>query len=131
MPANGDVLFDTNVVTALFGGESSARERFARVRAAFVPSIVVGELIFGALKSSRVAENLGRIAAFMDDVPVLACGSQTARHYGQIKNDLRLKGTPIPENDLWIAAVAIEHGLILVTRDDHFSHVEPLLRDRW
>jgi len=61
----------------------------------------------------------------------LICDIETATHYARIKNDLRLKGKPIPENDIWIAALALQHGLILATRDAHFGEVDGLTVVRW
>ncbi len=62
---------------------------------------------------------------------VLGCDSDTARRYGEVKNALRLKGRPIPENDIWIAAVALQHGLTLITRDGHFNEIEELTVEAW
>jgi len=62
---------------------------------------------------------------------VLACDTETAREYGQIKNSLRAKGKPIPENDIWIAAIAIQYDLTLVTRDGHFTEIEGLATETW
>jgi tRNA(fMet)-specific endonuclease VapC len=55
----------------------------------------------------------------------------TAQHYGRIRNDLRAIGRPVPENDLWIAAIARQHGLTLVTRDQHFQHIVGLSLEMW
>ena len=62
---------------------------------------------------------------------VLSCDLGTAHVYGEVKDELRLKGRPIPENDVWIAAVARQHGLMLVTRDEHFQHVNGLGVEGW
>ncbi len=62
---------------------------------------------------------------------VLLCDVETARYYGDIKNQLRLKGRPLPENDIWIAAVALQHNLTLVTRDAHFQEIENLQVVGW
>lgn len=97
----------------------------------FVPSIVVGELYFGAYKSTRVQDNLKRITEFIAASTILDCDATTAQFYGQIKNALKLKGRPIPENDMWIAAVAIQHDLILASRDAHFSEIESLTLEAW
>ena len=63
-------------------------------------------------------------------ISVITVGA-TARRYGTIKNELRRKGRPIPENDIWIAATAIEHALVLVTRDDHFRETDGLEIEAW
>lgn len=62
---------------------------------------------------------------------VLACDAETAQHYGQIKNRLRAKGKPLPENDIWIAALALQYGLVLVTRDAHFNKITSLSVVPW
>ncbi len=94
-------------------------------------SIVLGELYYGALKSTRVEVNLARLDEFARSSTVLVCDTETARHYGQIKSKLRERGRPIPENDIWIAAVAIQHRFVLATRDEHFDEVEGLPVEKW
>ena len=76
-------------------------------------------------------ENLKRIDEFASTGVVLGCGVETARRYGEIKNALRVKGHPIPENDIWIAAIALEHDLTLATRDAHFSEIGNLAVATW
>jgi tRNA(fMet)-specific endonuclease VapC len=124
-------LLDTNIVIALFSGEAAVTARLAQAGEVFLPSIVVGELLFGARKSSRVSENIARINDLAAATSVLPCDLVTAAVYGEVKDNLRLKGRPIPENDVWIAAVAREHGLMLVTRDEHFQHVDGLGVEGW
>jgi tRNA(fMet)-specific endonuclease VapC len=97
----------------------------------FVPSIALGELYYGARKSSRVEENIGRINDLAASSVVLVCSIETARQYGEIKNRLRQKGHPIPENDIWIAAIAMQNDLILVARDAHFEEVDGLEVEAW
>ncbi len=128
---NGRFLLDTNIVIALFANESPVIDRLREAEEVFVPSIVLGELYYGARKSSRVEENIARIDDFAEKSVVLGCGSETARQYGEIKNDLRQKGHPIPENDIWIAAIAVQNDLILVARDAHFQEVAGLNLEAW
>lgn len=73
----------------------------------------------------------GGLRQFAADNVILACDAETARLYGEVKNSLRKKGHPIPENDIWIAATALQHGLILVSRDEHFAEVEGLRAEKW
>lgn len=124
-------LLDTNIVIALFAGEPAVQEHLGQAEEVFLPSIVLGELYFGAHKSSRVEENLARVDEFAASSSVLACGADTAKEYGIIKHALRMKGRPIPENDIWIAAIARQYGLILVTRDAHFGEIEGLSVSVW
>ncbi len=128
---SGRYLLDTNIIIALFADEAAVKENLAEAGEVFVPSIVVGELYFGALKSERANANLLRIDEFAASSVVFACDTETARRYGEIKNALRSKGQPLPENDIWIAAIALQHDLILVTRDLHFDEIDNLKVARW
>lgn len=128
---NGKYLLDTNIVIALFARESVVYQQLAKADEAFVPSIVIGELYFGAYKSGRINENIARIEEFASSNTILEVDSLTAREYGRIISSLRAKGKPIPENDIWIAATAIQYGLTLVTRDKHFEEVGQLVVEAW
>jgi tRNA(fMet)-specific endonuclease VapC len=92
---------------------------------------VLGELRYGALASIRVEQNLARLDQLAGSMPVLPCDQATAASYGVVKLQLRGKGKPIPENDVWIAALARQHELTLVTRDSHFESVDGLLLELW
>ncbi len=128
---SGEVLLDTNVVIALLEREPQALDHFQSDLEVSISVVTLGELLFGAEKSVRVTENRDRAEAFADDCTIRPCTRATARRYATIKNELRRKGRPIPENDLWIAATAIEHGLTLVTRDQHFEAIEGLELEAW
>jgi tRNA(fMet)-specific endonuclease VapC len=124
------VLLDTNVVIAFFADDKAIRERVTQTH--FVlSSTVLGELYYGARKSDRAASNLSRIDEFAASLAVLACDAVTAQYYGKIKDGLRLKGRPIPENDIWVAAAAMQYGLPVATRDAHFNEVDGLLVENW
>ena len=123
---NGSLLLDTNAVIALFSGEPAAAQRFESDDAVFLCVHVLGELRYGALASSCVAENLARLERFSTPIPVLPCDTETVTHYADIRFGLRKKGKPIPENDIWIAAIARQHGLRLLSRDSHFQQIENL-----
>lgn len=127
----GKLLLDTSVVVDLFAGDTTAKRLLARVEVILVPSIALGELVYGAEKSARPEVNLARVEDFAANVNVLACDLETARRYGKIKNGLRIKGRPLPENDIWIAAVAQQHGLMLATRDRHFGEIDGLALIAW
>ncbi len=106
-------------------------ERLQKAEHVFVPSIVLGEIFFGAHHSTQVAANVARVDAFVARSAVLACDENSARHYAQIKAALRAKGRPIPENDIWIAAIAQQHSLTLVSRDTHFGDVDSVTTEWW
>jgi tRNA(fMet)-specific endonuclease VapC len=128
---NGKYLLDSNIVIAFFAGEARVRNSLATAEEVFLPSTAVGELYYGARKSGKPNENLARIDELVLTNVVLACDSETARQYGEIKNALRIKGRPLPENDIWIAALARQHDLTLVTRDTHFEQMEGLSVTTW
>jgi len=128
---SGKYLLDTNIVIALFGEDISVQKHIAKAKEIFIPSTVIGELFFGAFKSSRPKENATRIENFSAVSTVLVCGIGTSREYGRIKHLLLKKGKPIPENDIWVASLAIQYALTLVTRDEHFKNIDDLKRTVW
>jgi tRNA(fMet)-specific endonuclease VapC len=127
----GRYLLDTNVVIAILAREIDLESLRSDGREIFLNSTVLGELFFGAEKSQRREENLARIRFFASRCPILPGDQETAQHYGVVKNLLQRKGRLIPENDIWIAAAARQHGLTLVTRDGHFEYVDDLVFEAW
>lgn len=123
---SGRYLLDTNVVIPLFADDPQVVQVLANADELFLPAVVVGELYYGAWRSARPSHNLRHIDEFAAASVVLACDAHTARLYGDVKQKLRLKGRPLPENDLWIAATAIQYGLTLLTRDRHFQEIDDL-----
>jgi tRNA(fMet)-specific endonuclease VapC len=128
---SGRYLLDTNIIIALFADEAVVKNNLDRADEVFLPCFAIGELYYGARKSGRTQENLAKVDELVANSAVLECDAQTARQYGEIKNRLRLKGRPLPENDIWIAALALQQDLILVTRDAHFHEVETLQIAIW
>lgn len=128
---SGRFLLDTNIVIALFADETSVKSNLAQANEVFIPSVVIGELCYGARKSGRVEANLARVDELVASSTILVCDAETARQYGKVKNKLRLKGRPLPENDIWIAALALQYEMVLVTRDAHFQEVESLKTTAW
>lgn len=128
---SGRYLPDTNVIIALFADDSGVKEHLTGAEETFVPRIAIGELCYGARKSARAVENPARIDEFAASNVVPGCDTETARRYGEAKNALRLKGRPLPENDVWSAAIALQYGLTLATRDAHFAEIEELQIAAW
>ncbi|MDY6938708.1 MAG: type II toxin-antitoxin system VapC family toxin [Cyanobacteriota bacterium] len=128
---NGRYLLDTNIIIALFAGDTSVMQSLALANEVFLPSIVLGELYYGARKSGRSQKNLERIEALVTNSSIIKCDADTARQYGDVKNRLKMKGRPLPENDVWIAALALQYDLTLVTRDAHFQEVDNLKTVLW
>ncbi|MCK5387503.1 MAG: type II toxin-antitoxin system VapC family toxin [Gammaproteobacteria bacterium] len=128
---NGKLLLDTNIMIAIFAGDAEVKTSLANANEVFVPSVALGELYYGAHKSSRVEANISRINEFAASSSVLTCDTETSKEYGKIKNSLRIKGRPIPENDIWIAAIAKQYELILISRDEHFEEIDELSVIAW
>lgn len=128
---SGRYLLDTSILIGMFAAEAIVKEKLAQASEVFIPSIAVGELYYGAWKSQRHRENIAQVDELVAASTVLGCNAETARWYGEIKNALRLKGRPIPENDLWIAAIALEHDLVVATRDVHFREIDNLKVEMW
>jgi len=126
MPASGSFLLDTNIVIALLAGDETVLSNLDLAREVFVPAIVLGELFFGAAKSGRPFDNTSKVEQFAADRAILSCDLHVAREYGQLRQHLREKGRPIPENDIWIAATAKCHELVLVSRDRYYREVDDL-----
>ena len=124
-------LLDTSALIALQKAEPALLQLLDTDEEVFIPAIAVGELYYGAANSSRAEKNLAVIDAMLVENVVLACDAVTARFYGRIRYALRRKGKPIPENDLWIAALAQQYELVLVTRDAHFQEVAGLMVVGW
>jgi len=124
-------LLDTNAASAIIEKDFDMQVWLRQDHEAFVPSIVIGELYFGVYKSTRVETNLARVEEFVIGNSILHCDTETGKAYGLIKLELKKKGRPIPENDIWIAAVAIQHGIALVTRDAHFKVIDNLVIESW
>jgi tRNA(fMet)-specific endonuclease VapC len=130
MPASGDVLLDTSVVIPFFKGDQAIGSQLAKA-VIYLPQTVLGELYCGANLSANPARHRGEILNFLSAVNVLSPGIATAEHYGQIRAALAKAGTPIPENDIWIAALALEHHLPLAARDAHFDRIPGLQVLKW
>lgn len=128
---NGKYLLDTNIIISIFAKDPQIHNRLANTAEVFVPCMAIGELYFGAYKSVKIQENLARIDEFAINNTVLPCNTKTAKRYGDIKNRLKDKGQPIPENDIWIAAIAQQYALTLVTKDPHFDAIENLKVEKW
>jgi tRNA(fMet)-specific endonuclease VapC len=127
----GRYALDTNIVIALVDGDLAVREQIATADEIFIPCPVLGELFFGAFRSSQPEKNVSRIDDLARSFVVLSIDEGTAKIYGRLQNELRAKGTPIPMNDVWIAALASQWNATVVTRDDHFSQLSGIVSERW
>lgn len=128
---DGKLLLDTSAVIELFRGGPGTDRLLAAKDHSLVSVIVMGELLAGALRSDRPQQNVAQVERLVSGSDVIGCDADTARHYASIRDGLRLKGRPIPENDMWIAATARQHRLTVATRDAHFREVEGLPLLEW
>jgi tRNA(fMet)-specific endonuclease VapC len=122
------VLIDTNVYSAWKRGEALAVEVFRNASEILVSAVVAGELLFGFHHGKRLQRNWGELMALLErpQVVFLPVTLVTADRFGRIASALRRAGTPIPTNDIWIAAHAFESGAELVSFDAHFAQVAGL-----
>jgi tRNA(fMet)-specific endonuclease VapC len=127
----GSVLVDTNVVVAYFRGDKVLRPHFAGFTLLYLPWVVLGELHFGAQRAQRRQEHLTYIHDLLTYAVVLFADQETTEMYGQVKAELARLGKPIPDNDLWIAALTKQYDLPLATRDAHFAQVPVLKTLTW
>jgi tRNA(fMet)-specific endonuclease VapC len=128
---SGNFLLDTSVLIDLFAQDKDILSRLEKAESTFIPSIALGELHYGARKSFRTEKNLEQLDQLANQVVILPCDAETSYWYGIVKDGLRKTGQPIPENDVWISAIALQHGLTLATRDKHFQVVEKLKTEMW
>ena len=131
MPASGDVLLDTSVVIPYLKGDPAIGGQIQTSSALYLPQTALGELYCGAHLSQNPGKHLAKIQIFLTAVAVLSPGVATAEHYGRLRAQLAKAGTPIPENDIWIAALALEYQLPLAARDAHFDLVIGLPVLKW
>lgn len=122
------IALDTCEYAAFKRGDAMAIDRIARADRIIVPLPVLAELRLGFRGGNREARNLDELERFLSSprVVVPPMMEQTAILYSEIFGNLKNKGTPIPVNDVWIAAVALEQGAILYSRDEHFSCIDGL-----
>lgn len=120
------VLLDSSVIVRHFRDASALAEKLASFEDLYIPHTALGELYYGAFKSTRPEHHVAQIERFLVAADVLGIDNETARLYGQIATQLARDGAPIPQNDIWIAAVAIQCDLPVATADKHFERVEGL-----
>lgn len=122
------LLVDTNRLSDALAEVPEVLERLETAESIYVPVISLGEIRSGFLKGRRHAENETRLLWFLaqDGVSTLSVDGPVSHRYARTHQALRAKGKPIPTNDLWIASIAIENGLVLYTRDSHFAVVPGL-----
>lgn len=125
------MILDTNALSAFFDGVPEVEAVLSRAPGLYLPVIVLGEYRFG-LKGSRLGKKREKtLNAFSETCVVLPILDSTTGYYANIRDELKSAGTPIPENDIWIASLSFEYSLPVVSRDRHFDKVQRLNRISW
>ena len=124
------VALDTNRYADMCRGDLLVIDLLERADRVYVPFPVLGELRAGFAVGSRGGDNERVLRSFLarSGVDVLLADEETTIHYATVYKQLREQGTPIPTNDMWIAALVLQHGLVLCARDRHFDHLVQLPR---
>ncbi|MCP5113886.1 MAG: type II toxin-antitoxin system VapC family toxin [bacterium] len=124
------VALDTNRLTDLFRGDAALAEWIGACEEVWIPLVVLAEMKAGFYGGTQQHKNELLLRRFLTkpSAGILMPGRETAEHYARLFVQLKRAGTPIPDNDLWIAALALEHDLVLITRDEHFQRIPQLFR---
>ena len=125
------MILDTNAVSALFAGDPGLGKVLATHTRHHLPVVVIGEYRYGLLGSRHRRHLEELLEMLVRESIVLLVDPATAEAYARVRRELRRKGRPIPENDVWIAALARQHGEPVVSRDEHFDEVPDLRRVAW
>ncbi len=121
---------DTNRYSDLCRGTAEVVTLVEHAEAVLLPFVVLAELRAGFAVGTRGAENERMLLRFLmkPGIDVLFADERTVQHYAAVFRQLRRQGTPIPTNDIWIAALVLQHDLVLCARDRHFDHLPQLIR---
>lgn len=120
------IALDTNIAIALLNGNPDIIKHIQSFDSIYLPITVCGELLFGAKNSTKSKTNLELYRSFINACAILDTNTIVAEEYSDIRLELKQKGNPIPENDIWIAALCRVYGIPLYTLDKHFSHISNL-----
>ena len=124
-----NLLIDTNIYSYAMRGDAEIIKVLQHVQQISICAVSIGELLSGFKAGAKENKNREELEAFLDSprVQLHSINEDTAEFYAEILDGLRKKGKPIPTNDIWIAAVALQHGLKLYSKDQHFKFVPGLV----
>ena len=120
------IALDTNIAIGLLNDDLKIVEQVQPYGNFYLPVTVCGELLFGALNSVKKNSNLKKVNKLIQSCKILHTNMLIAESYAKIRLNLKQLGKPIPENDIWIAAICRVNKILLLTKDKHFSYVEAL-----
>ena len=122
------MILDTNALSAWAEGDAAIKAPLRSADRLVVPSVVLGEYYFGIRQSRHRSRYEGWLTRYLPLTEIATVTSATADAYADIRLELKRLGTPIPPNDVWIAALARQHGLAILSNDNHFDAVEGVKR---
>jgi predicted nucleic acid-binding protein len=125
------VILDTNALSAFVDGDDGVGNVLRRQPRAALPAIVLGEFRYGIAESRQRAVYEAWLDSQLPGFDILPVTDETARAYATLRVALKQSGRPIPANDAWIAALALQHGLPILSRDQHFDSVPGVVRKGW
>jgi predicted nucleic acid-binding protein len=125
------VILDSNALSAIADDDAAVIRHLARAEQVAIPVIVLAEYRYGIAHSRNRAAYANWLEGLLHDCLVLDINEPTTHYYAEITLELKRKGTPIPTNDIWIAALCRQHGLPLLSRDRHFDLVTGTNRIGW
>lgn len=131
MKENGRLVVDTNAVIAYREGIPEVCNLIEDADTIFLPVIVLGELLYGAFNSTRQHKNEQDVRKFLEQSVFVPMDETIAARYASLRLELKKIGRPIPENDLWIAAICLEFNVTLLSRDGHFDNIPNLQLINW
>ena len=125
------VILDTSAYSAFMRGHPEVKTALQEAEQIHLNPVVLGELLAGFRRGKRTRKNVGELRTFLSSprVSLVDVNEETAERYSVILNSLWAAGTPIPTNDIWIAASAMQHGLRVLTTDDHYQKVTQIIVD--
>jgi tRNA(fMet)-specific endonuclease VapC len=120
------IALDSNVAIDFLNGKPETLKFLTNYASLYLPVTVCGELLYGALNSTRHEENYPKFKKFIESCHILHPNIVVAEEYAHIRQELKLKGTPIPENDIWIASICVVFEIPLASNDYHFANIKQL-----
>lgn len=124
-------MLDTNALSAFADGDAALEPLVAAEPLLYLPIPVLGEYRFGLCFSRQRKNYEAWLVRHLPDFALLVLEEETTHFYAAVRAELKTAGTPIPENDIWIAALTRQHSLTILSRDTHFDYVRGLRRAAW
>jgi tRNA(fMet)-specific endonuclease VapC len=125
------VILDTNALSAFVDADATVGAILRRQARAAIPVVVLGEFRYGIALSKRRSSYEAWLSSYLPMFEILPITDETTVAYAALRVTLKRSARPIPANDAWIAALALQHGLRVLSRDEHFDAVPELERETW